>query len=430
MNIALPLGMALLAFGLVIRRSEGNWISPAPFWTLLWASYLILCALMFPSLNSLATGGLYIVAGSVAFAAGSLLGYRDRTEIARLTPAELRARLPGLPLMVVIALAGTVLNLSILFGRFGYSLSDLFSLPAVIAVVIGARSQNYAGMSEITRVEWGCIVLVYIGALAAGALFRLRASRAEAVLGLLGLFAASIVLGMSGSRMGALYGGAFWVAAYLTTACATAPTLRSLERSALAGSLATAGLGVLGVSILVMVIRYATNFNAVGWRVLFADAFGFGGAFGIWLDDRGFVAADLTAGARSLTRLVGIVGLREAALPTIPVDFTASNIYTLLRDLIEDFGTPGSLLVLVLVGWVVRRSFERSRQGSLAAMALLVAGFVFILTSFAVGVFFYTATTLALFVAMAYLVWAAQRDLKRQHQIAPSPYPRETARLS
>ncbi len=409
---ALPLGGTLVLLGYLARRVEGTWVAPAPFWALLWGIYLICCAIIFPTLDALTTGALYILCASGAVALGSLAGYRTRADEAVLTPSALRALFPGLPLMVAVAVAAAIVNLTLLFGRFGFGLGDILSPSAVVQVVVGARSENYAGTSEITLVEWIDIVLVYLGGIAGGALYRLGATTLDAVLGLAGLIAASVVLGMMGSRMGALYGGAFWVAAYLAVASATAPSLRQLERSALAGGLASAGLGVLGISILVMVVRYAANFDAVGWRVVLADAFGFGGAFGIWLDDRGLVASELAAGARSLTRLVGVLGIREAPLPTIAVDFTSSNIYTVLRDVIEDFGTVGSLVVLGLVGWVGRRAFERARAGSLPAIALLLGVVVFTLTSFAVGVFFYTATTLALTCAVFYLLWVADRRTK------------------
>lgn len=420
MNAALVISLVLLLCGYAMRRTEGSWVAPAPFWILLWSSYLFCAALVFPNLDALTTAALYIVAASAAFSLGSFIGYRELGQSTPLTPGSLRDALPGLPGMVLIAIAASLLNLSMLFSRFGAGVSGIFDSQTVLRVIISARSQNYAGAGEITRIEWLCLLLVYIGAFAGGALFRLRARRSDAVLGIAGLLAASLVLGMIGSRMGALYGGAFWVAAYLATATASAPTLRQLERGALAGAVVTGGLGILGVSILVMAVRYATNFAAVGWRVVLADAFGFVGAFGIWLDERGLVGTGLTAGARSLTRLVQVAGIREAPLSTIAVDFTASNIYTILRDLIEDFGTFGSLVVLAAVGWIGRRAFEWARRGSLIAVAVLLAIGVFTLTSFAVGVFFYTATTLALAGALGYLAWAADRRRRLAGRVAPT----------
>lgn len=409
MSIALLLAVAILVVSFLARRVEGSWVAPAPLFALAWGAYLLLAALAFDGFAPLATGGLYVFLAAVAMCAGSLLAMRGASDTAALPAGELRGALPGLATLVIVALLAGIVDLQIVFHRFGYALTDITSKQALVAVAVGARSQAYAGASEMGVVEWVCFLLLYLGGIGGGLLYRLAERRSEKALALAGLLAGPIVLGLYGSRMGALFGGAFWVGAYLAAAATVAPSLRALDRRALTGGAITAGVGVVGMSILVMVVRYATNFEAVGWRNVLADPFGFGGAFGIWMDQRGVVGTGLTAGARSLTKLVGPLGIGEAPLPAIPVSFTSSNIYTVLRDLIEDFGTAGSLVVLALLGYASRRAFEAARGGNLHGLPVLFGVYTFILTSFAVGIFFYSATMIAFAAAVGYFVWAAWR---------------------
>ncbi len=409
MTAMVPLALVLGLVAYLGRRTEGVWVSPGPLFAALWSVYLLVAALVFPALDQLPTAILYTFAAGLVMCAGSVVALRAPVAEAARDARALRRALPGLEVMAALTLVAAVVDLQILFHRFGYSLSEVLSYQAVVAVTIGARSQAYAKASEMGLAEWVCYLVLYTGAIAGGLLFRLAADRKDRVFAVVALVAGPLVLGLYGSRMGALFGGAFWVAAYLAAAVATAPSLRTLDRRAMTGGAVAALIGILGLSVLVQVVRYASNFAAVGWRNVLADAFGFGGALGIWMDERGVVGSGLAAGARSLTKLVAPFGISEPPIAAIPVSFTSSNIFTLLRDLIEDFGTAGSLVVLALLGWLGRRAFERARQGGLWHLPILFGIYVFVFTSFAVGIFFYTATLAAFVLAVGYLGWAAWR---------------------
>jgi hypothetical protein len=307
--------------------------------------------------------------------------------------------------LLIICLLVGVGEIVVLFSRRGYSLTNAITFSAIAQVTIANRSELYADTLQQSFAEWLVYLVLYGSTLLGGVHFRLSRGWGDRLLGLSAPVMLSLVFGLYGSRFGALFGGAFWVSAYLAASVLTAPEETIYPPRRVAGVVLAGAVLLLGFSILTQLVRYSSNMQAVGWRSVLADGFDYTAALGIWMDDRGWVGTDLTAGARAFTRLVQLAGIRADPLPAIPVSFTSSNIYTVHRDLIEDFGTLGSLVVLAGLGYIARVSYNWLRTGHTAALPLLAGIYGFLLTMPAVGIFFYTAPTLAL-AGFALYVWS------------------------
>jgi oligosaccharide repeat unit polymerase len=221
--------------------------------------------------------------------------------------------------------------------------------------------------------------------------------------------------------MGILYAGSFWLATYLV-----ASALRSGRQASLSAGLllriAAAGVVImLGLSGLAQALRYTANVQYLDWFRIFADPFGFLAAFGIWYDDHGFQLSGFYYGARTFRRVVELIGISQPLAPAIQVGFTSSNIYTVFRDLIEDFGHIGALLFLFTYGYIGYVAFSRVVAGRLKYVPLAGLVFAFALTSFAISIFLYTVTSLAVFIFAIYFAVA------RVRWIANPPPEAETA---
>jgi len=411
MSATFLVSIVIGAVAVFARRIEGSWTSPAVFLPAVWAGLVGAFALLFPALDEYYAGSLWILASCVAFLAGSVVAHGQLLVAPRETPRDrIRQRLPLLvPLVVLGNLAG-VAEITYLFVRRGAS---PFSLVDIVTLVTVNRAGNY-GWAQLTQrpSEWFAFVALYAGALFGGVLFRLSRQVWERVAAVLAVVFVALVFALYGSRFGALYGGSFWLAAYLSTSSLTsgegAKDARILLRL---GVIAIVILG--GASVGTQVLRYWTQLDRIGWRSILADGFSFVGAFSIWFRDHGLIWSDFTWGARTFTKLVAPFGLQEAPLSSIDVDFTYSNIFTVFRDLLEDFGVVGSLVFFALGGFIARATFVALRGGRMGALPLGVLVYTFVLTSFATSVFFYTAPTAALALFAAYIGAASYRPPRR-----------------
>ena len=114
------------------------------------------------------------------------------------------------------ALAG-VGEVVLLFARQDFSLSAALSYAVVAQVTEFNRAEYLSGAIDQGVAERLAFLCMYGGALFGGMLFRLSRSLLESILALTPLVLLLVVFGLYGSRMGALYGGSFWIGAYLAT---------------------------------------------------------------------------------------------------------------------------------------------------------------------------------------------------------------------
>lgn len=407
--------ISILIAGVTIlaRRVEGSWISPAVFLPAVWATLVGAFALFFPRLDEYYAGALWIMLCCVVFVGGAMVAHGlaspRRVQIGR---DSLRNILPLALPVVALGNAAGVAEIWYLFARRG---ANPFSLLDIVSLVTANRAGNY-GWAQLTQrpIEWFAFVALYASTLFGGLLFRIARHTWERVVAVLSVVLVSLVFALYGSRFGALYGGSFWLASYLSAANLTidegGKDMRILLRLGVVAFLVLAG-----ASVGTQVLRYWTQLDDMSWRSIVADGFSFVGAFSIWFRDHGAVWSDLTSGARTFTKLVAPLGIHEVPLPSIDVDFTYSNIYTVFRDILEDFGVVGALAFFAGAGFVGRRTFVALRAGRVTALPWAVLVYTFVLTSFATSVFFYTAPTAALGLFACYIGASAYRPVQKGH---------------
>lgn len=127
------------------------------------------------------------------------------------------------------------------------------------------------------------------------------------------------------------------------------------------------------------------------------------------------------------------VGSREQGLYREFVTFddkTSSNVFSIYRGLIEDFGWMGSLIFLGITGFVSGWAYERVARGSTWWMAMLCAGYVTIGWSPVVSPWIYTTlvASVAMFQISLIICCRGTVALTRlQHMNAPVRHERPTA---
>jgi oligosaccharide repeat unit polymerase len=273
---------------------------------------------------------------------------------------------------------------------------------AVIAQISSQeRIARYESLVETSIAMRFGFVGMMLACLYGGVLFRMSRDKLDRLLAVLTIGSIAFVYTMQGSRMGVLYGGSFWVAAYLATHVFMTGARPGSDRAVLMAGLATVVI-LIGLSTVAMVVRYTAT-DDVDWQVILADPFTFVGVFGIWFDQTGFTSDNLLYGARVFRRIFEAFGVVPDIQPAIPIGYTSSNIYTVFRDLIEDFGSIGALGMMFFYGFLARIAFAATASGRAAVLPWLGFIYAFALTSFASGMLSYTTSTVAiLFFGVSY----------------------------
>ncbi|MDB4915698.1 MAG: hypothetical protein JWM95_3342 [Gemmatimonadetes bacterium] len=390
--------IALAAFGVAVlaRLSDRSWVSPAPFFALMWAGYLLSLLLFSKLIDGLVPGMLWILLSVSAVCAGSMAARPFLTPPVQRDPVPDDAALWVLRWICVVALVTGVINMMALVAARGFSPSGLLQFAIIAQVSAANRAQIYAGDADTSILQR----LVWIGLFIASAygaiLFRIAARGWDRVLGFMPMFIASALYSLFGSRMGVLYGGSLWIGTYLATHIVLSDPIRGVGIR----FLVRLGLGsivlIVGLSTLSQVLRYSAGTRALDWQRMLADPFAFVAAFGIWFNHDGMKFTDLYYGARLFRRFSEILGVVSEIQPAISVGFTDSNIYTVYRDLIEDFNPVGSTVFLFLMGLFGRLTFAAALSGRTRALPWLTLLYAFALTSFSSGLLSYTVPTAAL----------------------------------
>lgn len=431
MLLLAALGVLPFIVGLLARVAERSWVAPATFFALLWGAVALPAGLVFSEEPGIYHALIWIFLSSSAVLLGSLTArpYTPWHLGDRLRVGAVRGELPLLWLPAAIAVVAGIGELLFLFQREGFSVLAVLSYAAIAQLTAANRSNYIYGDVQQGTGEALAFLLLYAGTLFGGLLFRLRRTRSEGMLGVAPVALILVVFGLYGSRMGALYGGSFWVAAYL------AGTILVGNHGDVVGWRFLLRVGLLagflgfGFSVGTQILRYSTSASEFDWRSMLGDGVSFVAAFGIWFKDHVALASDFFWGGRVFRRFVAPLGIDYPLAPAIDVGFTSSNIYTVLRDLIEDFGSFGALLFLFCYGFISRWLFARVVQGSVQGVGALALVFAFALTSVAFSIFSYTTTSAAALGFVFYCLlapslargWFTHPEPLRQVPAPPTP---------
>jgi len=407
---AVLLGLLLTgAVAWVGRRWEGSWLAPAPFFAAGWSLYAALAALFVVDLDVYAPAVFWVFAASAAVLAGAAASRRpSRAGGGSSPPGGASPPVAAFPYLRAIT-AGLVtvglLEVGYIFAKAGFSPRALLSV-AVIAQ-ISAYNRHAFGYGDLQQGvgERVAFMLIYTAPLFGGLLFRLGNATRDRLLGALTLILVTFVAMLYGSRMGVLFGGSFWLSSWVAGQVLVRKDRAGEGGRFLLGFAAIAVLIILGLSLLAMIVRYyATSDRNRPLMVLISDPFSFIAAFAIWFQNEGWRLSEFLGGYRTFLRLLQVFGVRAAWPPAIDVGFSSSNIYTVFRGLIEDFGTLGALLFLFGFGALGGWAYRRVRDGEAGAIPWLTMVLAFTLVGFSFSLFAYTTPTLGVLSFFGYFV--------------------------
>ncbi|MGH7524684.1 MAG: hypothetical protein ACREK8_10290 [Gemmatimonadales bacterium] len=406
---------ALAVLALTARRIEGSWIAPATIWPIGWLAYALAALPVIGAPHTLVPALLWILLNCSCFLGAAAWSRAAVSGASRPVPHTRRYRGLGV-ITATLAVAGLLALISAVHAT-GFALRDVVSLPALARMAAASRITFTFGRQQQDIVARALLVLAYTGTPFAGLYFHAARRPAAKVLALVPLAAIILIGFVTGSRMGVLFGGALWLGAYLSASLLGTddPRREGLRLFGLIGALVL--LLLVGGSVAVQFVRYFTGSErSIG--AIVAEPFGFLASFGRWFESSGIRATGLTGGFYSFERLARALGGDWPTVQAIDVGFTTSNLQTVFRGLIEDFGTVGSLVVVGATGFLSSIAFRRVVAGYRGWLAALTLTYAMLFTSAALSAFAYVGPMIAGAAFTAYVALMSYTDTSGSNRVA------------
>lgn len=293
----------------------------------------------------------------------------------------------------------------------GYGLQNLFDLSSFLEMSNEQSVERYSGDDEggILAKVFG--INTFACAFLGGMTYYMFSGRRR-LLSYLSLFPLFFGGLAAGAKMGIITGTFLWLIGLIIISQLRGEYLRfNLKKVVF---ILLGAVLLISLLIIVMMFRIGT-FDVDTMYVVFGKAvsytLGHLPAFDLWFSSHEDVLSELTGGGKTFFGISNSLGLlkREGGIFTnlieVSSDGDETNVYTLFRFLVEDFGTIGSLIYLFIMGMVCRIIYDHftSKRFIYLSTTLLCGIYFFISWSFVSSVFAY-ATYIALLFYLYFLL--------------------------
>jgi len=398
--LALAFSLMILGQTYLVRRYVGTWLFPACLFGLFWFGYTFvpLAVLFWVPANPYAIAFLFLC--TVAFSMGSL-AFDWKAAFERNTGKRETATLVyGSPFLRVVFYLTTLASLVFLalnlFGQ-GFSLQDLlFDLYATAKAYTNLRFSDDLNGNIIERLS---IVCVYLGAILGGFLFPTVPTKSERRLIVVLSFLPSILVAVTQSAKWHLFLCIVFFYAGLLVYRASAGTLRLFDKGRIksltlyvAILIATVTVSFLGRGLYTIddsgelfkkLVEYYSSYS-FGHIYAFSDWFAF---FIGRHSELVYPHESTTHGFYTFTVLFKLMG-SDKVLPIGMFDdyysygdLLTTNVYTMFRGLILDFGIIGSVLFMLATGLLLHMAFHsmliNTRPVFTVAVFILMMGYFY-----------------------------------------------------
>lgn len=425
--ICLVSSVPLVLTAIVARIDQGSWYAPGAFFALIWTVLVYVPLVLAPDIQvwpftliaiSIAVGVFY--GGSIVGMGGLALrvfprrnvlfhdivpdlGYQHGPTVA----------LPGLASLTVLGSLSGCAGLLVLLNTEGFGIADLLSGDSFTmlarAFSIARYQHDYSPPAPVRFL----LMLSYAGSLFGGALFAYGTNSRKRWLGLLPFLPAAGFMALLTTRTSVLYVLILWCSAYISVAILVVGQRKALfTKSFILKFLCGIPLAVM-VSSLVLLARYGEDldsFYALIWPRVRGDIVGHLPAFSEWL--HGFLREGQAPsyGAYTFAGIFDVLGIKTRSLGMYEEIVTVgqgdlafeTNIYTVLRGLVQDFTLPGSLVVLFLLGVGSGKAYRAVISGTRGMVPVLATFYCFTLWSHIVSFAAYNTLILAYLLFLAY----------------------------
>ena len=391
-------------------------LEPAGVFALIWVASVPMILLLQEYIVLNLEGVLFIVLGVLTFLLGTIFCdyyYHPEKDKSTVLTFKKGWALPLVCVLLVCAMVNPLYSIIL----HGFSLQALLDMREVLEMNKGISEDRYAGAEYSNVLNQFFLIFCYAAPLFGGFCYRLvgKLTKTICVLTLIpGMF---IALTQS-MKMGMITGFILWFTGYLICSYSYGLSLRIKFRSLLFSILGLAGFfGILFISMVFRTGEVSEKTILDIGQKFFTYALGQFHCFDMWYTTHEPMPYAL--GTKTFMGISNVLGLEERT-QGVYTEFHQigqngyygiSNIFTIFRSLIEDFGEAGALLFMFLLGVLTCMALKNllSCRMIFFSQVCVSAAYAYLMWSFATSFFAYTS-----YLAMFFLAYFLFRMLQKE----------------
>lgn len=403
---ALTAGL-FVAAAIISRRIQGSWMAPGAFFAMYWAVAVILALGIAPDVQVETDGLVWICACVVVVTVASTVGMAAASRSATSSPSPQLVQLDPILLRRLVIVLSCIASLTpiVLLLTSGYGLGSVLSISGIAGIERDFSIARYLHDYQEPLAARLLLVPTYLAPLLGGLLLASERAFKRQLVAFVSLMPALAVGVVETTKAGFIISGILMSAGYFSACLVDKRRGDDPRRDGRVGAI----VGVLAVAVgllftAVQLGRYgysSSNLEQVTEVVdrLRLGAVGYLGVFTPWFHAYQPGAQQLTFGASTFAGLFEVVQPRRAGIYSetlvIGSNGAGSNIYTIFRGLIEDFGLAGSMFFLTCTAGISGVAYVRVKQARLGWLPITVAFMATTLWSTIVNLFVYNSILVA-----------------------------------
>jgi oligosaccharide repeat unit polymerase len=423
--ISLGLTFLLMIFAVVMRLQEGNWLAPGPFFAMVWSVYLmfplfltdyiikpsgvlwILFAVMLVNIGSMMGSGS-------GFIKGKITGTPPGQETGNSRPPMTFPTLTKPILIFSLLGLGAVMVLILDSGRGWGAFFSLSSLGEI------GREYSVLRYSDTTYREPELAnfltTFIFAGAFLGGMLFRTATGKLQRWVALLPIGVGILVAVVLTTRASFLFAGIIWVSTYLAAEVLITQGRSETLTACRVFIMVIAGLVIFIAYVALQLVRWGIKIDMITFKLVknaiaqfFAAFLGSPATFTQWFAAHWQDAITSTYGDFTfpyIKKLFGDFSRTRFELVNVGynlLDQSKTNVFTIFRDLIEDYTIFGAVPILFLLGMFSGLAYRRILQGKVRYLPALAACYCIFIDSLTGFIFHQTILCAALILFEVYI---------------------------
>lgn len=412
--LVICLTAALFVAVVYLKRQNNDWLAPEFFWAC--TSLLIITVpLIFVSFQQVSVKALiWLGTCCLSIYVGNKIACQIMSKLDE-KRIVLRTDYQGLAFLIIL---GSFVGLSSLYVQFyllGYSIFDILHVDKFMALQRILRSDLYHPPALVAFLATG----FYVASMFGGFYYAVRRETRRRYIAFLPFIPALLAAYILSTKLSFLFPLSFWVGSFFA---AHVYLGRKIDRNTVL-KMFWVTLGISILMLLLIIGRWMTYNTGPGAAI-------FGGWLGFWKYSLTLMVGHLVAfsqwffdyiqyqpdnlgwGRYSFAGLFNYLGL-SARLPmkeviyVFPGDYqqySLTNVYTIYRQLILDFGFAGSLFVFIMLGFISELAYRCLRAGNLGWFPILAIFYWIAMWSFNTSIFNYNSLILACCIFSTYFV--------------------------
>lgn len=399
--------ITLTLLAILFRIQSKRWTTPGAFFAGYWTVAVICALLLAPNGYPVSAGSIWWITASVlCLGIGSMLGsykvnsYPINFEYnAQITQINLK----NLQKLVIIFSCIGMVGVHILLVSLGLNFSLFFSLETLQRIAPSVAESRYNENFTPPAIVTLAMSFNYASAYLGGMLRTFK----KTMWAFATFFPVLLTTLIMTTKAGLIFTIFLWLAGWLSMRIRLGKTdlpLRYILNIGLIGAI------ISSLFIASSLLRYKIhNLSELGYvyEKLTVYYIGYLSGFSQWFSQSGYQSQELGFGQYTFAGLFDVLGLqtRQQGIfsSTVAVGDYQTNIYTLFRYLIMDFGLVGSLLLLVIIGFLASYFYEKTRSGSYLALPFLMMFYAQVLFSNTTTVYGYNTMIFSWVIVAIYL---------------------------